>query len=478
MPAESIYLDHNATTPIDPRVVEAMTRAWRDCGANPASQHAPGRAARRMLEEAREGILELLGAKTGGLDADQLLFTSGGTEANNLALFGPYGGAALVSVAEHPSLMAAARQRWRPGTTVGEDPDVALMLHVAGGSSAEAFEELVLRYQARVLSVMERLAGNKTRGEELAQEVFLAIFKRRERYHPTGAFQNWLFDQVNQVAAASLGFNPSSANTIPVGRDGVVRYGAIALGEWNPISVQLANNETGVIQPVAEIAVLCRERGSLVHSDAVQAIGKIPVRFRDLGVDAMTVAPHKFHGPLGIGGLVLKHGVKLQPQLFGGFQQGGQRPGTENVALAVGFHEALKLAVIELPTRVARMQQLRDGWERELKEYGRQECLPHVIIGEGSPRLPNTSCVSFPGLNRQALVMALDLAGVACSTGSACASGSSEPSPTLVAMGLPKEVVEGAIRISLGAFTTAEEVNEASRRIIKTVKHLRSQKSG
>jgi cysteine desulfurase len=244
------------------------------------------------------------------------------------------------------------------------------------------------------------------------------------------------------------------------------------------VSAMLANNETGVIQPVAEIASLCKERGSFLHTDAVQAIGKIPVHFHDLGVDAMTVAPHKFHGPLGIGGLVLRHGVKLQPQLFGGFQQGGLRPGTENLALAVGFHEALKLAVIELPTRAARMQQLRDGWEQELKEYGRQECLPHVIIGEGSPRLPNTSCVSFPGLNRQALVMALDLAGVACSTGSACASGSSEPSPTLVAMGLPKEVVEGAIRLSLGGFTTAEEVAEASRRIIKTVKHLRSQNSG
>jgi len=234
----------------------------------------------------------------------------------------------------------------------------------------------------------------------------------------------------------------------------------------------LANNETGVIQPITEVARICRERGALAHTDAVQAVGKIPVNFRELGVDAMTVAPHKFHGPLGIGALVLRHGVKLQPQMFGGFQQGGMRPGTENVALAVGFHAALKLAADELPVRAARMNTLRDELEKNL----RAEILEMVVIGEQARRLPNTSCVSFPGLDRQALVIALDLAGVACSTGSACASGSSEPSPTLVAMGLPKPVIEGALRFSVGAFTTAEEVAEAGRRILKTVKHLRSQK--
>jgi cysteine desulfurase len=150
------------------------------------------------------------------------------------------------------------------------------------------------------------------------------------------------------------------------------------------------------------------------------------------------------------------------------------RPGTENVALAVGFHKALELAVGELPARAARMQSLRDELERLI----RAEVADVVIIGEGAPRLPNTSCISFPSLDRQALVMALDLAGVACSTGSACASGSSEPSPTLVAMGLPKAVVEGAIRLSLGAFTTAPEIVEAARRIINTVKHLRLKNSG
>jgi cysteine desulfurase len=209
-----------------------------------------------------------------------------------------------------------------------------------------------------------------------------------------------------------------------------------------------------------------------VHSDAVQAAGKLRVHFRDMGVDAMTVAPHKFHGPLGIGGLIVRYGLRLEPLLFGGFQQAGLRPGTENVALAVGFHTALKLATTELADRAVRMQSLRNELEKTLHS----DLENIVVIGEQSPRLPNTSCLSFPGLDRQPLVMALDLAGVACSTGSACASGSSEPSPTLMAMGLPTDVINGAIRLSLSAFTTAEEVAEAARRIINTVKHLRARK--
>jgi cysteine desulfurase len=393
MPAPHIYLDHNSTTPLDPRVAEAMTRAWRDCGANPTSQHAPGRAARRMLEEARDGIGELLGAKTGGMDADRVIFTSGGTEANNLAVFGlfPFGtdpgpnsrdpvpGRVLISTIEHPSLIAAVPGMAGPG-----------MVNSSGVVQVDA-----------------------------------------------------LLDPI--FAGPQL------------------------------VSLMLANNETGVIQPVAEAARCGREQNKLVHSDAVQAVGKIRVHFRDLDLDAMTVAPHKFHGPLGIGALIVRRDVHVVRQILGGFQQEGLRPGTENVPLAVGFHEALKLAVAELPERGERMRSLRDQLERALREAFPN---PHemVVIGENAPRLPNTSNVSFPGVNRQALVMALDLAGVACSTGSACASGSSEPSPTLVAMGLPKAVIEGSIRLSLGAFTTAEEVAEAARRIIKAVKHLRSAK--
>jgi cysteine desulfurase len=395
MTAAPIYLDHNSTTSIDPRVVEAMVRAWRDVGANPASQHGPGRKARRMLEDAREGIAELLGAKTGGMDADQLIFTSGGTEANNLALVGL--------------------------TTI--------------------------------------LAGTKPGpGEQREKPAILCISPIE---HPSIT-----------AAVAELRRRGCEVRMLPVNSNGLVHIGG---QECLPhvVSVMLANNETGVIQPVADIAKEFRERGALIHSDAVQAVGKIPVNFAALGVDAMTAAPHKFHGPVGIGVLVVRHGIKLGPQLVGGFQQAGIRPGTENVALAVGFHKALELAMCELDERVGRMLGLRDALE-ELLSGELQDIV--VISKDADRRLPNTSCVAFPGLDRQALVMALDLAGVACSTGSACASGSSDPSPTLVAMGLPKPVIDGAIRLSLGAFTTAEEVAEAARRIIKTVKHLRSGK--
>lgn len=406
MQPASIYLDHNSTTPIDPRVVEAMVRAWSDCGANPASQHALGRKARRRLEEAREGIAELLEAKTGGMDADQVIFTSGGTEANNLALLG------LLNAVER-------RVDW-DGSSSG--PPMALFVSaIEHPSILQAAQELLNRcYESRW----------------------------------------WLtVNSSGRIEVPQTPITPDQSRYLP-----------------HLISVMLANNETGVIQPVTEIARIAHDEGMIVHSDAVQAVGKIPVSFRELGVDAMTVASHKFHGPLGIGVLVVRHGVKLQPQLFGGFQQAGLRPGTENVALAVGFYAALKLAIAELPERAARMQSLRDELERTIQEQGRRDAYPTVIIGEHAPRLPNTSCLAFPGLDRQALVMALDLAGVACSTGSACASGSSEPSPTLVAMGLPQPVIEGAIRLSLGATTTAAEVAEAARHIINTVKHLRSHK--
>jgi cysteine desulfurase len=401
MSEPQIYLDCNSTTPIDPRVVEAMTRTWRDCGANPSSQHAAGRKARRMLEEAREAIAELLGAKTGGMDADQVVFTSGGTEANNLTILGLFA-------------IASIGTQTRPGDPQRHPPTL-----------------------------------------------FLSLLE-----HPSVA-----------ASAAAAHRRGCIIKYLPVSSDG----GVDETGTIQPsttrgpsiVSLMLANNETGVIQPVDYLRKVSEANaGPLIHTDAVQAVGKIPVKFRELHVDALTVAPHKFHGPLGIGAIILRHGIKVEPQLFGGFQQGGLRPGTENVSLAVGFHEALKLAIMELPARAARMQSLRDQLEQSL----RAELPEIVIIGEKSPRLPNTSCVSFPGLDRQALVMALDLAGVACSTGSACASGSSEPSPTLVAMGLPKAVIDGAIRLSLGAFMTGDEIAEASRRIIKTVKHLRAGK--
>jgi cysteine desulfurase len=389
MATDLIYLDHNATTPIDPRVVEAMAAAWKDIGANPASQHAAGRKARRVLEECREGILMLLGGKTGGMEADRLIFTSGGTEANNLVLFGVGGDGKGVATSqiEHPSISSAADELARRGTQV-----VKLPVTRDGTIDIDAFQSQIPNPKSQIVPRL--------------------------------------------------------------------------------VSLMLANNETGVIQPVKELATICQTNNIPMHTDAVQAVGKIPVSFRDLGVSAMTVAPHKFHGPLGIGALIVRHDLQLQPLLFGGFQQAALRPGTECVALAVGFFSALKLFHDEAAEREQRITALRDQLE-QLLLHGAPGA---VVIGANVPRLPTTTNIAFPGINRQALVMALDLAGIACSTGSACASGSSEPSPVLLAMGLEKSLMEGSIRLSLGAFTTAGDVEEAARRIFKCVNNLRARK--
>jgi len=391
MPA-TIYLDCNSTAPLDPQVAEAMLRCWRDGLANPASQHYAGRKARRVVEESREGIAVILGAHVTGMEADRLVFTSGGTEANNLALFGlgsqiSMPARLIISAIEHPSITVAA--------------------------------------------------------EVLAQRGI-------------------------------------DVQRLPVNIDGVVQIERLVemLGEGAEkrtrlVSVMLANNETGVLQPVAEIAALCREFDVPVHTDAVQAVGKLPVNFRELGVTALTLTAHKFHGPLGIGALLVRHDAVLEPQLFGGFQQAGLRPGTESAALAVGFHTALVLWQREAAEREQRMTSLRDLLAAALHASA-PDC---VLIGERSDRLPQTLNVAFPGVNRQALVMALDLAGVACSTGSACASGSSEPSPVLLAMGLLPEIVESSIRLSFGAATTAAEITSAAGRILKCVQHLRQQET-
>lgn len=386
-----IYLDHNATTPLDPRVLDAMTQVWRDCGANPASQHAAGRRARRYVEEAREGIIWLLGGSTTGMSADRLIFTSGGTEANHLALRSLGANGLAISALEHPSIQGTA-------------------------------QSIELRSQLYRLPV-------------LASGV------------------------VDVSAIVDLRKLRSATDTMA---GGPARPGLI--------SVMLASNETGVVQPVREICELAQHTGMEVHTDAVQAVAKVPVNFRELEVAAMTVAPHKFHGPIGIGGLLVRHGVQIVPQMFGGFQQEALRPGTENAALAVGFWRALQICHDESTARWKVMRELRD----ELQHTLVKELPMSVVIGADVPRTPHTLCIAFPPLDRQGLVMALDLAGVACSTGSACASGSSEPSPTLVAMGLPPEVVGSALRFSLGAFTRPAEVRAAAERIIKTVKQLRA----
>jgi cysteine desulfurase len=258
---------------------------------------------------------------------------------------------------------------------------------------------------------------------------------------------------------------------LPVDERGVIRVDLLPrmLDETTRlVSVMLGNNETGVLQPVAAVVELCRRHSIPVHSDAVQAVGKMPVSFADLGVDALSFSAHKFHGPVGIGGLFVRHEAPLTAILFGGFQQAGLRPGTESLALVIGMKTALELWWRGGERRAQQIAGLRDRLAERLRAG-----FPGLIInGEGAPRLPHTLNVAFPGLDRQAIVMALDMVNIACSTGSACASGSSERSPVLLAMGLPPDVVDGSIRLSLSTFTTESDIDQASSRILQIINNL------
>jgi cysteine desulfurase len=378
-----IYLDHNATTPLDPVVAEAMHACALRRLANPASQHEPGRQARRVLEQARERIAWLLGASTEGTHTDHVIFTSGATEANNLAIRGLAGeppGEIIVSVVEHPSVIGPAEFLARHG------------------------------FQLRLL---------------------------------------------------------------PVNRHGVVQVDALdelMTPNTRLVSVMLGNHETGALQPVDQIARTCAAAGVPLHTDAVQVAGKLPLSFNRDGMTAMSVSAHKSHGPRGIGALILRHGTSLAPQTLGGFQQAGLRPGTEPIELPVGMATALEQFHANQTHRIRHLSELRNSFETALSSHW-----PSIVINSaGADRLPHTSNVSFPGFDRQALVMALDLAGVACSTGTACASGSSEPSPVLQAMGCNESILGSAIRFSFGAFTQPAEVDQAVALIGQILSDLQS----
>jgi cysteine desulfurase len=380
-----IYLDHCATTGILPAVAKAIDRASVEFLGNPSSQHEPGRKARRALEEARQLIGQLLGAQVGGSKSDQVIFTSGGTEANNLAMSGllpespPPGGNLILSSLEHPSVSA-----------------------MAGSLKQQGWQ---------VHSLDAQFDGT----------VSLEQLKRR--------------------------LNPQT----------------------KLVSLMLANNETGVLQPVAEAAKWCQARSIAIHTDAIQVVGKLPVDFRGLGVSTLSLTAHKFHGPKGIGALILRHGFRLRKTMHGGHQQAGYRPGTEPVALAIGLQVALECWHKEALTRQHRLGALQKRFDTSLK-IGWPSA---VILGQSAQRVPHTTNIAFPGLNRQALVMALDLAGIACSTGSACASGASFPSPVLTSMGCTQEVIDSSVRFSWGALTTVAEIDEASRRILNVCHRLR-----
>jgi cysteine desulfurase len=261
-------------------------------------------------------------------------------------------------------------------------------------------------------------------------------------------------------------------DTLPVDSNGVVQsFEPLLLVTplTRLVSVIFANHETGVLQPIAEIARLCNSLDVPLHTDAVQAVGKHPLDFRALGVAAMSIAAHKFGGPLGIGALILRHDVALKPMMYGGNQQFGLRPGTECVPLALGMLTALELAQKEQEDYIRRVTELRHRFESGLR-MGFPEVLIH---GETTDRLPNTSNIAFPGVDGQILLIALDTSGVACSAGSACSSGSTELSPTLRAMGLPSEIVGSSLRFSLGASTTVADIDEAIARILRVCNEIR-----
>ena len=381
-----IDLDQNATSPLDPAVWEAMRPHWLS-GGNPESRHAAGRSARRAWDQARRTVAEILNAQP-----DEVFFTSGGTEANNLAIRG----------------LALAAQS--PGAVVSspfEHPAVAEPLeHLPAGWSA--------------LQVPAQADG-------------------------TVAVESFLEYSTSSTRLACL---------------------------------MLANNETGAIQPVAELARALAGRSILVHTDAVQAVGRVPVSFRALGVATLAASAHKFHGPQGIGLLLVRKGTRLAPLLFGGGQQTGLRPGTPPVALAVGLAAALERWQADQPGRQERMAALRDRLEAGIRARVEppQSVVRHGLLDEHG-RLPQTLMLGFPGLDANALLMQLDLAGVCASLGSACASGSTQGSRTLLAMGVSESLARSSIRFSLGAFTTESEIDQAIDRVARVVQTAGSEDS-
>jgi cysteine desulfurase len=393
----AIDLDQNATTPLDPEVLDAMRPHWL-AGGNPESRHSLGRASRRALERSRESIARILGASP-----DEVVFTSGGTEANNLAIFG------------------------------------------------------LLNLESEIWNLKSGIWNLKS---EISRVVTSPI------EHPA------VSEPIGRLEA--LGFAVDRAEVQSDGRVDVRSMAGLIRPETKLVTLMLANNETGAIQDVGELVRLAEGQGVRVHTDAVQAVGRIPVDFHGLGVSTLAISGHKFHGPNGIGLLLVRKGVKLTPQTFGGGQQKDRRPGTPAVALIVGLAKALERWESEAEARSANWVKLVDRLESGLKAALGENRAIRNGPSDPSHRLPQTLNIGFPGLDGDALLMQFDLAGVAVSLGSACASGASEPSTTLLAMKVPDDRLRSSVRISLGAMTTEVEVEEALTRVVAVVERIRS----
>jgi cysteine desulfurase len=377
-----IYLDHNATTPVDPAAAQAMIAALHNLFGNASSVHYYGQQAKAAIDDARSAVGALIGAEPA-----EVVFTSGGTEADNFAIRG---------VAE--ALEATGRRHL---VTLG-----------------------------------------------IEHEAVLNTFK----------------------ALARRGWN---ATVLPLDSSGIVsaeRLREAVTDETALVSVMHANNEIGTIQPIRELADIAHARGALFHTDAVQSAGKIPVSVRALGVDLLTLSGHKFYGPKGVGALWVKRGVRLSPFLSGGKQERNRRAGTENVPGIIGMGVAARLAAQKMDGEAVRLSALRDRLEN-----GILSAVPHTEVnGARSGRVPNTTNISFDRIEAESLLIALDLEGVAVSTGSACSSGTLEPSHVLKAMGLSSHRAQNSIRFSLGADNTDEQVDHVISILPRVVTKLRS----
>ncbi len=376
------YLDYNATSPLDPRVAEAMGPYLAGEFGNASSFHKKGQSARHGVESAREGLADYLSVEPG-----DIFFTSGGTEADNLAVKGA---------------VAAQLENGRDHLLVS------------------TIEHQAVLYPAKHL-------------------------------------------EKNGVKVTYAGVTP----------DGMVDLGALkeALSKKTAlVSVMHVNNETGVIQPIQEIADLAHQEGALFHTDAVQSFGKIPIQIEDWGIDLLSVSGHKICGPKGIGALFVRKGLKIKAMVHGGHQEKNIRPGTENVAAIAGFGRAVDLLLDkDHEKEISRVRSLRDRLERGLL----QSIEGVRLNGHGDKRVYNTSNLSFQGLDGETLLVNLDLKNIYVSTGSACTAGSIDPSHVLLAMGFSDHMARSAIRFSLGRFTQDQEVAYALEEIPKIIKQLR-----
>jgi len=377
-----IYFDHNATTPVDPAVAEAVARVMTDTFGNASSVHHFGQQAKAVLDEARSAVASLIAA-----EPSEIVFTSGGTESDNFALRGV----------------------------------------------AEALEPTGRRHLI---------------ASSIEHEAVLVTLRALAR-------RGW------------------RTTLLSVDQSGIVKPEALAEAMTDDtaiVSVMHANNEIGTIQPITELARLAHGRGALFHTDAVQSIGKIPVDVRALGVDLLSLSAHKFNGPKGVGALWIKRGARVTSVMTGGKHERSRRAGTENVAGIAGLGVAAQLAARKVTTESSRLGPLRNRLEENIlaKVSGT------AINGVREPRVPNTTNISFEAVEAESLLIALDLEGVAVSTGSACSSGTLEPSHVLRAMGLPSPRTQNSIRMSLGAGNTEDEVDYVVSKLPAIVEKLRS----